>query len=228
MNGRLVAFSGVDCAGKSTQIALLRQRIEADGKSVSVFWYRPGYSRELDALRAAIRRWRPGTLPAPGASSGGRRDAAFSRRRVRMTWVAMATVDMLLQYAIRVRRLMRTHDVVLSDRTLFDAECDLALRFPDLDWLWRPGVVLAARSMPRLDAHFFLDLDTDEIDRRQRAKREPFPDAPEVRAARYEYYERAACERPDVTIVDSSPSVPEVHEHIWRHLVDRGVVHEPA
>ncbi|MGE0328477.1 MAG: hypothetical protein AB7S68_39550, partial [Polyangiaceae bacterium] len=94
--GALVSFSGVDCAGKSTQIGLLKANLERGRVPHSVFWYRPGYSKELDALRRTIRRLRPGAIPAPKDNQA--RDAAFAKPGVTGAWVAVALADLLLQY----------------------------------------------------------------------------------------------------------------------------------
>ena len=64
----IIAISGVDCAGKSTQIELLEAHLRKQGKDPQRMWHRPGYSPELDLLRSMIRKIRPGSIPAPGES----------------------------------------------------------------------------------------------------------------------------------------------------------------
>lgn len=51
----IIAFSGVDCAGKSTQIRFLEEYFVSQGKTCKILWYRPGYSKELQQCKAWIR-----------------------------------------------------------------------------------------------------------------------------------------------------------------------------
>src|SRR5690554_6122921 len=129
MNYQLISISGIDCAGKTTQIDLLVAALRDQGLSVAEFWYRPGYSAELDALRGWVRRRAPESLPEPGRSQS--RDKTFSRPGVSQAWIAVALCDMLLQYAVKLRALRATNDVVVCDCYLVDAALDFALRFPD-------------------------------------------------------------------------------------------------
>ena len=51
----IIAFSGVDCAGKSTHIRCLEEYFVSQGKTCKILWYRPGYSKELQLCKAWIR-----------------------------------------------------------------------------------------------------------------------------------------------------------------------------
>jgi dTMP kinase len=54
MNGRLVTFEGVEGCGKSTQAALLRQRLEAQGRDVTLT-REPGGTRLGEAVRRILQ-----------------------------------------------------------------------------------------------------------------------------------------------------------------------------
>jgi dTMP kinase len=212
----IIALSGVDGAGKTTQLELLAGALEARGLRTVPFWYRPGYSRELDALRAAVRRLRPAALPRQGDGSGGR-ERAFGRPRVRQAWVAVALVDALLQYALKVRALSHAGRVVLCDRYLADGALDLVLRFPELAAAAERGFALVRAASPRPDAALLLDLPFDEVQRRLAAKDEPFPDAPAMLRARYDRYRAWAAEG-RFEVVDAGRSVDAVHGDVMARL----------
>ena len=118
----LITLSGIDGAGKTTQLTDLVDALRADGRHVHTLWMRPGYSPELDALRRIIRKIRPGTLPTPGASD--RRAEVFSRPAVQRAWAAVALNDLLLQYAIKLRAWLAGGATVVCDRYLPDARID--------------------------------------------------------------------------------------------------------
>lgn len=212
----IVTFSGVDCSGKSTQIELLRAELAKQGRKPVVFWLRPGYSKELDFLRAAVRRLRPGVLPTTEAPR--QREQAFARSGVKSTWLAMALIDSIYQYAIKVRTLSLTGHTVICDRYLDDGLLDLRLRFPEL----APDDLRLTRLLnsvaPEPDCRFLIDLPQKECRRRQREKNEPFPDPPHIADQRYAHYRKLAATGRYI-VLDGAADQLQIHRRIMHNLV---------
>lgn len=207
----LIAISGIDGAGKSTQLELLSAALERRGRRVERVWYRPGYSRRLDRARALVRRLRPAALP--GADRPEARRAAFARPSVAAAWMVTAAIDTLIEYGAGVRRRLGAGAVVLCDRYLIDARLDLELRFPELaPWPTRLSAALEI-ACPEPDCQILLMIDEAEMRRRNRLAPEPFPDAPAIRAARHRAY-RELAGNIAIAPIDASASVDEVHRAI--------------
>ena len=67
MSGSLFVFSGLDGAGKSTQIDLLTARLRQDGTRSQVLWSRGGYTPGMLLLKRIARRLLgKSRVPAPG------------------------------------------------------------------------------------------------------------------------------------------------------------------
>jgi thymidylate kinase len=214
----IIAVSGVDCAGKSTQIALLAQHLRAHGARPDVRWHRPGYSKGLDLARAAVRRLRPGAIPAPGPSAA--RERAFGSPRVQRTWAAMALVDTLIHYALDVRARSLAGHAVICDRYVDDGLLDLRLRFPDLHtdrWLATRALL---RATPRPDLAVLLMLDRRHVQARIDRKAEPFPDPPETRERRHAAYDALAASGRFV-VIDAEGTPDEVFARIRARLPGR-------
>lgn len=203
----LIAVSGIDGAGKSTQLALLRAELARRGRRPEIVWHRPGYSARLDRARALVRRLYPAALPA--ADRSGARAAAFARPGVSQGWLLAAWADTLLEYGALVRlRLARGRDV-LCDRYLVDARLDLELRFPDQAAAIGALAASLERLCPRPDLHLLLSIPGPERRRRERAKREPYPDPPAIREARHRAYQKlAGCG--GLAIVDAGGDIDSV------------------
>lgn len=214
--GQLISISGIDCAGKTTQIDLLVGALRDRGLSVVEFWYRPGYSAELDALRKWVRRRSPDTLPAPGRASKGR-DEAFSRAGVSQAWVAMALCDMALQYAVKLRALRARHDVVICDRYLADAALDFDLRFPEMEVADSVWFQLVKGVCPQPDMNIAMTISHEEMLARMAIKQEPFPDPPEIRDRRFDAY-MALADSPGVHAIDAEQAIEQVHRDIMTRL----------
>jgi thymidylate kinase len=211
----LIAISGIDGAGKSTQLELLASELERRGRDVERLWFRPGYSRRLDRTRALIRRVRPSSLPR--ADRAEARAAVFATPGVSAAWMLAATLDTLIEYGGVVRRMLGRGRVVLCDRYLLDARLDLVLRFPELDpW---PARLFAGLEMlcPRPDCQILLMISADEMRRRNQQAPEPFPDPPAIRAARHRAY-RELQHSASVAVIDGAGDPAAVHRAILDRL----------
>ena len=47
----MIAISGLDGAGKSTQISLLKSSFESNGRNVWIFWNRGGYTPGIELIK---------------------------------------------------------------------------------------------------------------------------------------------------------------------------------
>jgi len=210
----LIAFSGNDGAGKSTQIARLSAHLAGTGHRVRQFWSRGGYTPGFEALKSLVRKT-SGSAVLPAAGRSEAREAKFRSRRVRKTWLLLACLDLLVSYAVLVRWWRFRGQTVLLDRYLADTVVDFRLNFPDERverWaLWR----LLARVAPRPNAAVFLRVPVDVSLERCARKDEPYPDSPERLANRLSQYD--ALTR-DYTVIDATPDVDVVFASVLRAM----------
>lgn len=211
--GRIISVSGVDCAGKSTQLDRLEAELRGRGLKVARLWFRPGYSSGLNAARRLIRRILPAALPTSAQKEA--RGAAFSSRRVANAWIMLALLDMLFHYGLRLRVLKLFGYTVLADRFAADGFLDLRLRFPGVGLdRWRLSR-LAEWAFVVPEHALLLNLPHQSMLDRMEKKREPFPDSADIRDARYAAYQQMAVEGRFV-VIDAEGSVDEVHLRVLR------------
>jgi thymidylate kinase len=213
------SFSGTDCSGKSTQIKLLHNHMESLGEKVRVFWYRPGYSREMDWLRSTFRKLSPGSLPI--YSEGKKRDAVFSKPGISNAWLLMAFIDAFVQYAIKIRYWRLIGYNVICDRYIQDAVIDLRIRFPSHGKSINRGYNILAFFAPKPAVRFVLSIPETEAILRMEEKNEPFPDSPEVRNLRLLEYKKLVASEGYI-VINGIDSVENIHNKIISKLSLQG------
>lgn len=218
----LVTLSGSDLSGKSTQVELLASQLRSSGHDVVTVWHRPGYSARLDRLRLAVRRIRPGVLPA--ADDADTHAAAFSRPTIRKAWLLVALLDTFYEYAIKTRWILAQGRSLVFDRYLEDAVLDLEFKFPELKTTTMAVTRWMSFMAPQPDASFLLTLPWKTIMLRSELKQEPFPDPPETRRKRLAAYEQMA-HSGRFEVVDASASAGEIHSEILRYVRATGNSH---
>jgi thymidylate kinase/glycosyltransferase involved in cell wall biosynthesis len=169
----LVVLAGVDGAGKSTQVELLREQLEGSGFAVSTLWCRwdPLLVKPAVALLGLLSRLGRGS---PGARAVGDRRRSIRGRVLAnplawRAWRALMVVDYGMRIAPVVRRARRTSDVVLLDRYWHDVMVDFSFGGP----LHEPPAMLR-RLLPDARGLVFLDVE-------ERVALARKPDGPDLR-----------------------------------------------
>jgi thymidylate kinase len=203
-----ISFSGIDGAGKSTQIHALREALQRAGMRVRIvaFW---------DEI-AALTRLREGAGHRifKGEKGVGSPDKPVNRRdkNVRAWPMALVRLGLYLLDAlstrIQVRRALRSgFDAVIFDRYIYDQFANLNLRRA----LLRAYVRAVLRLVPRLDVSYILDADPHAA----RARKPEYP-LDFIQLNRQAYLDLAEL-LGGLTVIPAGP-VSEVHADILRQL----------
>jgi thymidylate kinase len=157
-NGRtsIVSFSGIDGAGKSTQIERFCARIEQAGRRYSIVRFWDDVAR-LTWLRESAAHW-----IFRGDKGAGKPSNPIKRRDKNVQSWFMSGVRLFLYLAdAAATRLAMEHalasgvDVVIFDRFIYDELANLKLKNP----LVRAYVRMILEFVPRPDFSFVLDSD---------------------------------------------------------------------
>ena len=185
-NSYLITFSGIDCAGKSTQIARITETLTACGQKPVYLWSRGGYTPVFHAMKTVCRKIVGRKVLPSGRTEN--RTKAFRKGWVRSVWLTLAMLDLILVYGIYIRWLKLLGRTVVADRYLADTWIDFTLNFPGANFDRWPLWKILELITPKPDHAFLLFIPVEESLQRSKQKYEPFPDSEEVLRQRLEYY----------------------------------------
>ncbi len=222
MAGLLIAFSGLDGAGKSTQIERLTVRLRDGRQQPVTLWTRGGYTPFFNALKNGVRRiGRGSVLPESGHSQ--QRNQSFTNPQVRRLWLILAIFDLIWVYGVYVRWRCWRGRIVICDRYLWDTLIDFRLNFPQEHverwWLWR----LLKWVTPKPDVSWALLISVEESLRRSKQKNEPFPDLPQILEQRLSQYE-GLTPIAGWQVLDGRQPLEELATRIWTEVAVHGQI----
>lgn len=217
----LIAFSGTDGAGKSTQILRLTESLKRAGCRPHNVWARGGYTplmlrAKTILLRLMGRRGNStGYNKATSAGYAARRASLMRQSHVAHIWLVAATLDLIILYGFYVRLLSAFGYVVICDRYIGDTRIDFERNFTDQfrpdGLLWR----LLGLVAPKPAVHFVLTVPVAVSQERSLQKNEPFPDDEETLAFRYAKYSALAeFNSPELIRLDGTSPLAEVSERV--------------
>lgn len=222
--GLLVALSGVDCAGKSTQRDRVMETLRTAGYAPVNFYTRAGYTPGLKALKRRLRALlgrkkqdREGVSHKP--SLYPRRASNLENPLRRRLWLTTALVDLLVLYCVRIRWMRARGRAVVCNRHLLDCLVDFRVNFPDE----RVEVGLLCRLLRRFtarpDASFCLLIPAETTMQRSREKNRFHWETLEILEQRRREYENLAKEL-GVHVLDGTAPVEETALSIRRVIAN--------
>lgn len=209
----MIALSGLDCSGKSTQIIILANKFKYNRSIVFIFWSRGGYTPGIQKLKNILRLLLKNKLPKPGQSKT--REHAFRQPIIRRIWLSLAILDLIFFYGIYLRYKEAIGYKVICDRYMLDTEIDFFLNFSEENipkWmLWKILKLVAIKP----STHFVCLVPVDVSVTRSKQKYEPFPDTPEVLYMRLLTYQKELNNKNNLIYINGLLPIEEISNKIY-------------
>jgi len=208
---KLITFSGIDGAGKSTQAKLLIKNLENRGYCAIYLWSRGGYTSFFEELKILLRKVLPNSVPSSGHSK--KRGFLFKKKFIRKLWLSIALADLARVYGITIRFWQMSGKIVICDRYLFDTLLDFKMNFPqekiESRFLWKFLRWIAVKP----DANFLFMIPIEESVQRSEIKGDPYPEPLDVRQKRYSLYNELA-QNETFYVIDATMSEVQISDKI--------------
>ncbi len=206
----LISFSGLDCAGKSTQIEIIKSYYEELGYKVLLRWSRVGYTPVLEWAKNLLRR-----KSEIERSSVPREIGIDEKPRGGKFLMYLSIIDLSLYYGIYFRFLCAgMKKMLICDRYFWDSYIDLLLKYRNVPFYQTIAWKFAKLMYKKPDCSFVLTVTPEESIRRSGLKVEPFPESKERRELRLEQYLKLINQNKWQYVIDCMRPIDVIHHEI--------------
>ena len=205
----IIAVSGVDCSGKSTQIQYISGLVDS-GQS-KIIWGRYGYTPGIEALKKIYRFLRGNKHNKNIAWTLVNENTGFTF--VGLIWQFISIIDFLFYYGFVVRAMSKTGKTIILDRFLIDFFVDYELFHKKKVGFFLKRLASLVTCNPKCS--FLLSVNVKTSIERMTLKNDPFPLSKESLEKRSKLYQEY---RTSELIIDANRGVDEVFKDIRSYI----------
>jgi thymidylate kinase len=206
----MISFSGIDGAGKSTQIELVKRLYEVRGKKYKVIWGRGGWTPGLEFVKNLIRTDKK--LDARAREEY--RLAVHKNIRKKKLLLIGAILDLYIYFGVYYRFLGLFGREVICDRYIWDTYVDWKVNYAMFNfenWLiWK----LLLLIIPYPSTSIILSISPEESTRRCNFKIDDLTESEELRMSKIDLYFQLIEDQKWTHNVNSQKTIEEVFSEI--------------
>ncbi len=213
----MITFSGIDCAGKSTQLEIIKKNLDEKGVKNRVIWSRGGYTSWVEGIKTLLRK-------DANYTEEQKREyrEAFNKSSAKQKLLLWASIaDLIRYYGIVFRFIELSGTLILCDRYIWDTYIDFRMKYPDIDFekwfVWK--VMLKLIKKPKYSVIFTVPIDVSM--RRSAEKNDPHSEPYDFRLKRLNMYTEEIKNGRWQYVIDSEIPIDEVAKEVEKLVFDK-------
>lgn len=210
----IVSFSGIDSAGKTTQIELLIEYCKERNIRVTYLWGKARGTPGVEFLKSLVRQDRK----LSHAQKMEYRAAFFQNTKKKRFLLIMSLLDLVWYFGIYYRIVSLFHKITILDRYVWDTFIEVKTEFIGIDFenwlLWK----LVLWISPKPKHSFLFVIPAEESVRRDIQKGDNTMDSIELKKQKIQFYMNLIDEGKWEHIMDGMKSREELHQSVLEFL----------
>lgn len=206
----IVSFSGIDSAGKSTQIDMLSAYCFHQTIKAKKVWGKARGTPGVIFLKSLVRHDHNMSLD----EKLDYREKIYSSSTKKKLLLFASLLDLCWYFGIYYRVLNIFHEILICDRYIWDTYVEVKTEFPDIaidNWLlWKLVVMLSPK--PAISFVFFIP--ANESIRRDIQKQDLTVDSLEIKKRKIALYLNLARENYWTNVIDGLTPIDQIHNEI--------------
>lgn len=206
----IVSFSGIDSAGKTTQIEMLLQYCDEKNIRAKRLWGKARGTPGVEFLKNLVRRDRKMTQEEKLEY----REEVYKSSKKKYLLLIVSLLDLLWYFGLYYRIESLFHKVTILDRYVWDTFVEVSTEFTGIhfeNWLlWK--LVVCASPKPKHSLLFVIP--AEESIRRDIQKNDLTVDALELKQAKINLYLKLKDEAKWTNVMDGMKSREELHKDV--------------
>lgn len=195
---KVITFSGIDCAGKSTQIEIIKEALDSHNIKNRVIWSRGGYTSWVEGIKTLVRRDKGFS---DEEKKKYREDISNNSKKSKLLlWASI--MDLVRYYGIVFRCIELTGTKILCDRYLWDTYIDFKMKYPTIDFSNWKSWKLLERIAKKPECSIVFTIPIEESMKRSVEKNDQHSEPYDFRLQRINQY------------------IMAINENKWQYVVD--------
>jgi thymidylate kinase len=211
---KIISFSGIDGAGKGTQITLLKNHLKHLNVNSKVIWARGSWTPGIELLKKIVRKDKGFSEQQKDEY---RKEARTNPKKQKIILI-LSLLDLFWYWGLYYRIVAMSGKLVICDRYIWDTYIDFKVNFSNINFekwaIWKILMKISPIPYPS----FVFMISADESVRRGLLKQEAHMESLKVKTSKIKQYTKLINDRKWSHPIDGNLNSESIHRFVIKSL----------